>query len=249
MITNKHPRFWSLTIRDRLVKEFYEGIVAAQGLIAHGRGEAFDYLLGEKTIGPAERATSAAAAFLLRASQPVISVNGNSAALVGTEIVKLASAIPARIEVNLFHRSPKREHSIAEYLKELGAKDILGIGSSGMITLPGVASPRAKADPKGIGSADVILVPLEDGDRALALRHAGKIVLAVDLNPLSRTSQAASVTIVDNIVRAFPGLVKRVMAMRKLRPRELAKITTQFSNQDNLASTISEMIRYLKGWT
>lgn len=44
-------------------------------MIAHGRGEAFDYLIGERTIEPAERAMRAAVAKLLLAEDPVVSVN------------------------------------------------------------------------------------------------------------------------------------------------------------------------------
>ncbi len=48
-----HPRRESLLIRERLVDGFGgEGYVAAQGLIAHGRGECFDYLIGESSIPP-----------------------------------------------------------------------------------------------------------------------------------------------------------------------------------------------------
>ena len=56
-------------------------VVAMAGLIAHGRGEAFDYMLGEETTEPAIEAIKAAAAALLLADHPVLSVNGNVAAL------------------------------------------------------------------------------------------------------------------------------------------------------------------------
>ena len=55
---------------------------------------------------PSERLDAAAAA-LLTAKHPVISVNGNTAALVAKEIVRLADIVGARIEVNLFYRSTK----------------------------------------------------------------------------------------------------------------------------------------------
>ena len=47
----------------------------------------------------------------------------------------------------------------------------------------------------------MILVPLEDGDRCEALVAMGKTVIVVDLNPLSRSAQMASITIVDEITR------------------------------------------------
>ncbi len=48
-----------------------------------------------------------------------------------------------------------------------------------------------------IFAADVVIVPLEDGDRCEALKRWAKIVITVDLNPLSRTSRTADLTIVD----------------------------------------------------
>ena len=48
-IPKSHPRYRSLTTRERLVDMARKGIVAEAGLIAHGRGEAFDYLLGESS--------------------------------------------------------------------------------------------------------------------------------------------------------------------------------------------------------
>ena len=48
-IPPNHPRAKSLHIRELLVAGFKDGLVVPEGLIAHGRGEAFDYLLGEHT--------------------------------------------------------------------------------------------------------------------------------------------------------------------------------------------------------
>ncbi|MFW6384383.1 MAG: phosphopantothenate/pantothenate synthetase, partial [Halodesulfurarchaeum sp.] len=77
-----HPRHDSLVTRHRIEEGIDAGITSRQGLIAQGRGEAFDYLLGERTIASADRAERAAAAALLGADHPVLSVNGNVAALV-----------------------------------------------------------------------------------------------------------------------------------------------------------------------
>ncbi len=223
-------------------------MVAPQGLIAHGRGEAFDYVIGERTMPAASVATLAAAVLLLKAEWPVISVNGNAAALAGKEIVSLASNVSAHLEVNLFHRTVEREKLIARYLKNFGAKEILGVGSSASKTVGGISSPRAKVDPNGIGIADVVLLSLEDGDRAQALRHEGKSVIAIDLNPLSRTAQVASVTIVDNIVRAIPALIKSAKKMKQLPESQLEEYVSGFNNETNLANAIKQMIRYLQGW-
>ena len=46
---------------------------------------------------------------MLIANNPVISVNGNVAALVTHELVQLSKAISAKLEVNIFHPSKKRE--------------------------------------------------------------------------------------------------------------------------------------------
>ncbi len=243
-----HPRFLSLATREKLAKAMRSGIVVPQGLIAHGRGEAFDYLLGEETLPAALAATYAAAAFLLTAKHPVVSVNGNAAALAGREIVNLSSVISAPIEVNLFHRIPKRERLIATYLKGLGAEDVLGVGRSASSTIRGIASSRRRTDPRGIGKADVVLIPLEDGDRAEALSRDGKKVIAIDLNPLSRTSRAASVSIVDNVIRAIPALTDASRRMKKMPRDYLQRSASEFDNQRNLARAIQEMIRYLRGW-
>jgi 4-phosphopantoate--beta-alanine ligase len=89
-IPKSHPRYRSLIEREKLVEGYKKGLVVLEGLIAQGRGEAFDYIIGEKTIEPAEKALTAAAAMLLLAEKPVISVNGNVAALVPDDIVKLS---------------------------------------------------------------------------------------------------------------------------------------------------------------
>lgn len=204
--------------------------------------------MGERTIPSASAATLAAAAFLLKAKSPVISVNGNAAALAANEIVVLASIVPASIEVNLFHRTFEREKLMAHYLKRLGAKEVLGVGSEASKTIGGVSSPRARVDPDGIGKADVVLIPLEDGDRTQALEKAGKNIIAIDLNPLSRTSQVASVSIVDNVVRAIPALVKACMSMKKLNQSQLEKYVLNFNNKANLANAIEQIVCYLQGW-
>ncbi len=221
--------------------------VVPEGMLAHGRGEAFDYLLGEKTLPSARRATRVAAAHLLLAQNPVISVNGNVVALVADGIAELASAIPAKVEVNLFHRTRERQRRIALLLKKKGIKEVLGTKSE-YERIPNIASSRAKVDSLGISMADVVLVPLEDGDRAGALRHLGKTVVAIDLNPMSRTSRLASVTIVDNIVRAIPILVDEVRTLRKESKAKLGRIVSNYGNEANLSRALSEITHYLSRW-
>src|SRR3990172_11368729 len=114
MIPESHPRYESLITRDRIVEGVEKGITSLHGLMAQGRGEAFDYLIGEKTSKSAHRAEKAAAAVLLLAKKPVISVNGNVAALVPEAIIWLSDAIDAPLEVNLFHRTEERVKKIIE---------------------------------------------------------------------------------------------------------------------------------------
>ena len=232
-----HPRRESLKIREKIIEGHAKTVVATAGLIAHGRGEGFDYLLGEKTSKPALNAINAGAAALLTAQKPVISVNGNTAALVAKGIIDLAHITGAEIEVNLFYRSQEREQAIKELLEEAGAHNVLGVGNKASAKIPELGSERRRVDPNGILVADVVMVPLEDGDRTEALIKMGKTVVAIDLNPLSRTAQKATITIVDNIVRATPKLAK---AARKLKQdmKKCYEILRYFDSKRNLAGSI-----------
>jgi 4-phosphopantoate--beta-alanine ligase len=239
IIPPDHPRAKSLQVRERLIACYLNGIVATSGLIAHGRGEAFDYLLGERTRKPALKAISAAVAMLLRAENPVISVNGNTAALVPEDIVRLAEVTGSKIEVNLFYRSHERELAIEELLKKAGAQEVLGVGDKASAKIPELNSERRRVDPNGILAADVVLVPLEDGDRTEALVKIGKKVIAIDLNPLSRTAQSATITIVDNIVRTAPKMLETAENLKKQNRKKLARILEKFDNTQNLAKSIA----------
>lgn len=231
-----HPRAKSLHTRETLVDGFRRGLVAAEGLIAHGRGEAFDYLIGERTSKYAQRAVKAAAATILLAEHPVISVNGNIAALCPKEIVQLSETTGAAIEVNLFYRTEEREMAIRAELEKHGAKKVMGVGPRASARIPELQSERRRVDPEGIFKADVVFVPLEDGDRTEALVRMGKTVITVDLNPVSRTAKMAQITVVDNIVRAMPALVE---ASRSLKgSRSLKRIANNFDNKKNLQESL-----------
>ncbi len=108
MIPKSHPRYESLVLRDKIVKAQKEGYLADSAMIAHGRGEAFDYLLGEKTTFPAKRAMYAAVATILLSENPVISVNGNTTALAIDEVIQFAKTVNAKIEINLFYRTDEK---------------------------------------------------------------------------------------------------------------------------------------------
>jgi 4-phosphopantoate---beta-alanine ligase len=214
-LSRRHPRYRSLVVRAELAAAHQNGLVVGEGLIAHGRGEAFDYLLGERTTPSARRAERVAAEWLLAARHPVISVNGNVAALAAGEVAALARAVPGLgVEVNLFHRTPARARRIASLLRRAGVPHVLGVRPTARI--PGLPSDRALVDRRGIYTADLCLVPLEDGDRAEALVARGVRVVSIDLNPLSRTSRAADLPIVDELTRALREISA---AARRLRER------------------------------
>jgi 4-phosphopantoate--beta-alanine ligase len=237
-IPKSHPRYLSLKYRHRLEGGLESGFVAKAGMIAHGRGEAFDYLLGEKTRKPAKKAIRCAAAKLLLAKHPVISVNGNVTSLCPKEIVELARALECGIEVNLFYRTRKREIMIKKEFAKYGAK-ILGAEIKYQTSVPGLDSKRAKVDKRGIAEADVVLVPLEDGDRTEALRKWGKYVIAIDLNPISRTAKMANLTIVDNVVRCIPLLTKEVKKMKRYNEKKLRDIVRGYNHKENLDASVS----------
>ncbi len=242
LIPKSHPRAKSLQIREKLVEGFDHGLVAKEGLMAHGRGETFDYLLGEKTLPTAKNAIKAAALTLLSAKSPVISINGNIAALCSREIVQLAKVVNAKLEVNLFYTNEKRKNSIVKILKKHGARHILGINSNSSKRILSLDSARRVVDKDGIFQADVVLVPLEDGDRTLALKKMRKRVITFDLNPLSRTAQTADITIVDNVIRGMKELLR---VSKKLSKKQINNKKIKFNNKKNLANTILEIKKNL----
>jgi 4-phosphopantoate--beta-alanine ligase len=242
MIPKEHPRYESLLSREKIVNAYKSGILADAGMIAHGRGEAFDYLLGEQTSKIAEISIGAAAAALILAKSPVISVNGNTAALVSDEIVELANVLDAKLEINLFYRTEDRVNAVLKVLKDAGADEVLGTETEQLKHIDGINHPRGDVSEDGIYKADVILVPLEDGDRTEALIKSGKLVIAIDLNPLSRTSKTASITIVDNITRSIPLLTKKVLDIKDKDENELKNINNNFKNSDNLKESLKVML-------
>lgn len=242
-VPKNHPRYQSLHYRDMLVDGVVKGITSLHGLTAHGRGETFDYLIGEKTFPFAQKAIDAASVLLLLAKHPVISVNGNTAALVAKEFAQLGKLIGNNLEVNLFHASKERERKIREHLIKNGATKVLMPGKG---IIPGIESNRRMISSEGQAIADVVFVPLEDGDRTQALEKMGKKVITVDLNPLSRTAQTASVTIVDNVNRAMPLLIKQVHLFKEYEREKLEKITRDYNNKKILAEAISHIRKRLQ---
>ncbi len=234
MIPQDHPRYHSLVTREKLAACTRTGIVSLEGLTAHGRGEAFDYLIGERTTESAKIAERIAAAMLISAHHPVISVNGNTAALAAPQIAALQKASGAMVEVNLFHRTEERVNQIEELLRKAGSEVFSGEAER---LLP-LSHDRAWCRREGMYAADVILVPLEDGDRCEALVQMGKTVIAIDLNPLSRTARTATLTIVDELTRALPGITA---ACKELSGVECSHLTGSVDNHYLLSEAIREI--------
>lgn len=236
-VPKSHPRYESLMQRERIIEGNKAGIVADAGLIAQGRGEAFDYLIGEKTTEPAEKAERAAVIAMLLAKNPVISINGNVAVLAPEAIVGLSKALPAKVEVNIFYRTEERMKAIFEHMKKFGLDDLLGLEPDASI--PNLESNRAKCSNEGIFSSDVIFVPLEDGDRCEALVAMGKTVVCVDLNPFSRSARMSHITIVDNLVRAVPNMIRISEELKGTDEELLRKELDEYSNEGILSSASS----------
>jgi 4-phosphopantoate--beta-alanine ligase len=242
-VPKSHPRYSSLKYRHKIIEGMKNLVVAEAGLIAHGRGECFDYIIGEKTSESAKNAINAAVAALLTARRPVISVNGNVAALVPNELVALSNFLNIPLEINLFYAKKGRIKAIIEVLKNAGATDIKGTNEDMMIELKGLESNRRKVD--FIAKADVVMVPLEDGDRTEVLKKLNKLVIAIDLNPISRTALRADITIVDNIIRVIPEMIETAKQFKKLNTNELIEIIDNFDNKLNIQKTLDLIIDYI----
>ena len=246
-VPESHPRFASLMARKKMTDAAAAGMLAESALIAHGRGEAFDYLLGEKTCDAAEKAIRETSTRMKAAERCVISVNGNAVALAGMELIVCAAVLNCPVEVNIYYRTPARMEALLSALEvqqkqavqlypeiadRISAVPILGANPDGRIA--GLEGPRANCHSNGILSADVILVPLEDGDRCEALIAMGKTVCVIDLNPLSRTARTASVTIVDELTRCVPILLKRLM-------EDGGSLDNHWDNEKNLQASLEVM--------
>lgn len=206
-----HPRYQSLLMRHRIEIAAKEGLLADSAMIAHGRGEAFDYLLGEQTIPSAMNATKLAYQCLAEAKKPVISLNGNTVALVGREIMMLAAKLDCPVEINIFYRTAERMEKLFSRLDNIRTKEGVDVEILGMkpnAKIPGLEGPRANCSKEGILDSDVILVPLEDGDRCEALVAMGKTVIVIDLNPLSRSAKRGTLTIVDELSRVVNNMLE-----------------------------------------
>lgn len=243
MLNKDHPRYESLVYREKIVEAHKNGILADSGMIAHGRGETFDYLIGEKTTPNSLKTIEIASHYFLTGKHPVLSVNGNTTALVAEDIAKLSKLLDIPVEINLYYRTPERIRNIENVYSTLGVNEILGTDEDDFIDTPDLNGPRSPVSIEGINKADVIFIPLEDGDRAEKLAKINKNIITVDLNPLSRTAQTSTVTIVDNIVRTMPLLIESVEKNIDYDKKELQKQINNFSNKENLDTAIRDIIK------
>ena len=182
-----------------------------------------------------------AVAALLLSNNPVISVNGNATALAIDEIIELAKTINAKIEINLFYRTDERVKIITELFKDHGYDDILGSLDDDIEYLNEIKNSRSSASKTGIYTADTILIPLEDGDRAEILKKSGKNIITIDLNPLSRTSKMSDVSIMDNIVRSIPFMTKIAEDLKEQDKKLLMDIVNEFENEENLKESLQQI--------
>ncbi len=230
-----HPRYQSLLLRHRLEQAEKDGLLAGSAMIAHGRGEAYDYLLGERTIPSAHMATVQALAALRKAQRPVISLNGNAVALAGESLLMLAERLSCPVEINIFYRTPERMTALIgrlEAIKEKHQLEVQILGAEPNARIPGLEGPRANCTKEGIIDSDVIMVPLEDGDRCEALVAMGKTVIVIDLNPLSRSAKMGSITIVDELTRVVQNMLANI---------ENSAVDEAFNNDEVLADALQHI--------
>ncbi len=71
-----------------------------------------------------------------------------------------------------------------------------------------------------------------------ALVDMGKTVIAIDLNPLSRTARSATLTIVDELTRALPQITH---ACREISEPEKKSLISSVDNHYLLSEAIREM--------
>lgn len=238
-LPKSHPRYHSLKLRHHIIDGLKAGLATEAALLAHGRGEAFYYLLGEKTHEFSHEAIAASSASILLAEHPVFSVNGNTASLAALELLALIQAFPKiKVEINLFYHSPERSQRIREHLLSVGFDEILESCAIDNVELTTIESPRRRMNPEGIAKADVVIVALEDGDRCQALVEAGKKVIAIDLNPLSRTAQLAQISIVDELTQIIPLLKSQIEQDQTLSQAALRQRLTSYNNTEVLDQAI-----------
>ena len=176
-------------------------------------------------------------------STPILSVNGNVAVLCPEDLSKFSKEAGIPLEINLFYRKPGRIEAITSVLNSHGVTEILGVDEEYFEEIDEISSQRRVVDKRGIGKADVVFVPLEDGDRTEGLVNKGTRVITVDLNPLSRTALKSHITIVDNIIRAMPLIHKEYQSMTVEKAK---KVLQDYDNQAIIKSAMTAITQLWK---
>ena len=88
-------------------------------------------------------------------------------------------------------------------------------------------------------------MPIEDGDRAEALVKMGKVVISIDINPLSRTSRTATVPVSDEMSRALENIIRFVKEL-KGKDDEIESIIKSYSNDSNRKAVLHQIAEYLE---
>ena len=79
----------------------------------------------------------------------------------------------------------------------------------------------------------------------------GKKVITIDLNPLSRTAQKSQITIVDNLIRCVPKMIKYARKLKNdlenndITQKELKTLESQFDQQANLRESLLTIKNFL----
>jgi 4-phosphopantoate--beta-alanine ligase len=124
---------------------------------------------------------------------------------------------------------------LISFLESKGAGEVLGRNPD--CRIQGLNHDRALCTKEGIFDSDVIVVPLEDGDRAEALVSMGKVVISIDLNPLSRTSCKATVPISDEMSRALENIIRSIEELRG-DDETILKVIEQYDSSNNRRETV-----------
>ncbi|RLF41540.1 MAG: hypothetical protein DRN18_03680, partial [Thermoplasmata archaeon] len=122
------------------------------------------------------------------------------------------------------------------------------LGENPDARIEGIDHPRGLCCKDGIYGADVVLVPLEDGDRCEALVKMGKKVIAIDLNPLSRTSRSATITIVDNVVRALPNMIRWAKILKNKPKEDLEAMINSWDNKRYLKDVLNYISKRINSY-
>jgi 4-phosphopantoate--beta-alanine ligase len=74
----------------------------------------------------------------------------------------------------------------------------------------------------------------------------GKTVIAIDLNPLSRTSLSATVTIVDNVTRALQNMIHFAKEMKQDSRQSLKEVIEAYDNNKVISEALYAIQERLK---